>query len=205
MPKSRLASRHKVLRDALPIATVALAKALIGLTLVRRNAQGVTAGRIVEVEAYLHGDPAAHSFRGLTARNAALFGEPHRAYVYFIYGNHWCFNVTAETDGLPGGVLIRALEPLDGLDLMRARRGVEAVAELCRGPGRLCRAMGIDGRLNGRNLLAGREIYLGPAVAPAVRLGSSARVGIARARQRRLRFYESGSPFVSGPRSLSAL
>jgi DNA-3-methyladenine glycosylase len=185
------------------VQTVALAKALVGLCLVRRSPDGITAGRIVEVEAYLQNDPASHAYGGRTARNAAMFAPPHRAYVYFIYGNHWCFNVTAERDAIPGAVLIRALEPLDGLATMRARRASDNDRDLCRGPGRLCAALAIDGSFDGSDLVAGRRLYLAQPVRPADRVLASARIGITHATSRRLRFYEAGNPFVSGPRSLS--
>ena len=126
-----------------------------------------------------------------------MFGEPHRAYVYFIYGNHWCLNVTSENAGVAGGVLIRALEPLDGIDLMRARRmPTVRVEDLCRGPGRLCSAMAIDGSFNGCDFLAGPALLLVPPERPVARIELAPRVGITAAAGKRLRFFEPG-PFVS--------
>lgn len=183
----------------MPIDTVELAKALLGLCLVRSSPQGRTAGRIVEVEAYLQNDPASHAFRRLTPRNAPMFAAPHRAYVYFIYGNHWCVNVTSECDGTPGAVLIRALEPLEGLPLMRQRRGIDDDVRLCRGPGRLCQALEIDGSFNGADLLVGPNLYLSKSTTPPARIRSSPRIGIRKAPTKRLRFYEAANTYVSGP------
>jgi DNA-3-methyladenine glycosylase len=135
--------------EALPIETKALAEALLGCILVRESGEGLTAGRIVETEAYLPGDPACHAFSGKSRRNATLFGPPHRAYVYQIYGTSFCFNLSSESDGKGAGVLVRALEPTEGLPIMRARREIERVRDLCRGPGRLCRALAIDRSLDG--------------------------------------------------------
>ena len=126
-----------------------------------------------------------------------MFGEPYRAYVYFIYGNHWCLNVTSEIAGVAGGVLIRALEPLEGIDLMRERRGPAIrVVDLCRGPGRLCSAMAIDGSFNGCEFSAGPALLLAPPERRAARIEVASRVGITAAAGKRLRFYEPG-PFVS--------
>ncbi|MEO6834475.1 MAG: DNA-3-methyladenine glycosylase, partial [Candidatus Tumulicola sp.] len=135
---------RRVAPGDLPHETRALARALVGFVLVRQSADGLTAGRIVETEAYLPRDPACHAFGGKSVRNATLFGPPHRAYVYQIYGTNFCFNLSSESDGLGAGVLVRALEPLEGLELMARRRATGAVRDLCRGPGRLCRALAID-------------------------------------------------------------
>jgi len=156
----------------------------------------------VEVEAYPPGDPASHAYTGLRVRNASMFLGPLRAYVYRIYGTSWCFNITSEPEGVGAAVLIRALEPLEGLGLMEARRGVAARRDLCRGPGRLCTALAIDASLDGAVLDPGGPLELLPADEP-VRVGVSARIGITKAAARRLRFYLRGSPYPSGPRSLS--
>jgi DNA-3-methyladenine glycosylase len=186
----------------LPIETKALAESLIGCILVRESSEGVTAGRIVETEAYLPGDPACHAYIGKTARNATLFGPPHRAYVYLIYGTSFCFNLSSERDGEGAGVLVRALEPLEGLSLMQTRRGTNDRRDLCRGPGRLCAALDIDRTFDGAELFSRERLWL-EASRPAGRVRRSRRIGLSRAAHHRLRFYEAGSPFVSGPAHLS--
>lgn len=188
---------------ALPIETQELAAALLGCVLVRESDDGMTAGRIVETEAYLPGDPACHAYSGKSPRNATLFGPPHRAYVYQIYGTSFCFNLSSEPDGEGAGVLVRALEPIEGLALMRERRGVQTERDLCRGPGRLCRALEIDRSLDGVDLFADPRLWLADADGAAVRVRRSRRIGLTRAAERRLRFYAAGSPFLSGPARLS--
>ena len=188
---------------ALPIETPELATALLGCVLVRESDDGMTAGRIVETEAYLPGDPACHAYSGKSPRNATLFGPPHRAYVYQIYGTSFCFNLSSEPDGEGAGVLVRALEPIEGLALMRERRGVQTERDLCRGPGRLCRALEIDRSLDGVDLFAHPRLWLADADGATVRIRRSRRIGLTRAAERRLRFYAAGSPFVSGPARLS--
>jgi DNA-3-methyladenine glycosylase len=187
----------------LPEETRALARALVGCVLVRHDAEGVTAGRIVETEAYLPGDPACHAHTGKSARNATLFGPPHRAYVYQIYGTSFCFNLSSEVDGLGAGVLIRALEPVEGLELMQRRRAVESLRDLCRGPGRLCRALAIDRSLDGADPLVHPDLWLAAPGRLPHRLRKSRRIGIRQAAHRLLRFYEAGNPYVSGPAGLS--
>jgi DNA-3-methyladenine glycosylase len=187
----------------LPVETKALARALLGCVLVRESDDGTVAGRIVETEAYLPGDPACHAYTGRTPRNVTLFGPPHRAYVYQIYGTSFCFNLSSEPDGDGAGVLVRALEPLLGLPLMQRRRGVETLRDLCRGPGRLCRALAIDRAFDGTDLFTDRGLWLARADRAPARVRSSCRIGLTKAADRRLRFYASGSPFVSGPARLS--
>lgn len=191
-----------IAEDELPVETTALAKALIGHVLVRETKTGLVAGRIVETEAYPPSDPAAHHFRGRTQRNGSLFLPAHHAYVYHIYGTSYCFNVSSEPDGVGGGVLVRALEPVAGVPFMREQRGVDALSELCRGPGRLCRALAIDRRYDGVTLFGEAPVWLAPAQRVG-RIGASRRIGITRAATRLLRYYERGNAFVSGPRSLS--
>ncbi len=187
----------------LPVETEALAKALLGCVLVRESSDGVTAGRIVETEAYLPGDPACHAYRGKSPRNATLFGPPHRAYVYQIYGTSYCFNLSSEPAGEGAGVLVRALEPIDGLGLMQARRAVTRVRDLCRGPGRLCRALAIDRSFDGLDLSTHPQLWLAGTAGGRTRVRRSPRIGVAKAARRRLRFYEAGNPYVSGPARLS--
>lgn len=154
-----------------------------------------TGGLVVEVEAYDHEDPAAHGFGGRTKRNASMFGPPGHAYVYRSYGIHWCLNVVCEAEGIASAVLIRALEPLLGLDAMRARRGIDKPQLLCSGPGRLCQALGITRELDGRPLDAPPfELY--PRPAPAELL-TGPRIGITKAADRPWRYGLAGSRFLS--------
>lgn len=180
--------------------TELVARELLGCFLLTRTGGVLTGGRIVEVEAYLgpH-DPADHGYGNRrTPRNAALFGPPGTAYVYFIYGAHWCFNAVTEREGYPAAVLIRALEPLWGIDEMRRRRKTQASELLCSGPGRLCQALGIDRNVDGLPL--DREpVWILPRDGPAVKVKVSRRVGVSRAADWPLRFSLEGSPFLSRP------
>src|SRR5450755_3287943 len=145
--------RPRVLdRAELPVDTAQLARFLIGKLLVRTLAEGAAGGRIVETEAYDIGDPAGHAYRGMSPRNRALFLERGHAYVYLAYGSSFMLNVSSETSGVGAGVLIRAIEPTDGIALMKRNRGIERVRDLARGPGRLSAALAIDRRLGGIDL-----------------------------------------------------
>ena len=182
-----------------------VARELLGKVLVRQPRPRIT-GRIVEVEAYLGAnDPAAHSAAGKTARNAVLFGSPGYAYIYFIYGNHYCLNVSCEPDGQAGGVLFRALEPLIGIDAMARARGIEIhsskdLPKLTSGPGRLAEAFDITRtRDNGVDLTEPTSIlWIGDDGYRARRIRISPRIGITKAADRPLRYFLDGNPFVSG-------
>jgi len=185
---------------------------LLGKILVHKTASGPIAGRIVEVEAYLgpHNeppDPAAHSHRGITPRNKVIFGPPGHAYVYAIYGRYFCMNITCEVDGLAGCVLVRALEPVIGLDLMAANRGLEPGAgprELTSGPSRLCQAMGLT-RLahNGLDLLdPASPLQIRDDGTPMPEPLVTVRIGIHEAVDWPLRFAVPGNPCVSGPKKM---
>ena len=189
-------------RGRLPAGTVELAKYLIGKTLVHDTRAGRVSGRIVETEAYVVGDAAGHAYRGLTQRNKSLFLDRGHAYIYRAYGLHFLANVSSEIRGVGAGVLLRALEPLDGIDLMRLRRPQVALIDLARGPGRLAQAMGIGLLHDGVDLCAAGPLWLGDAVRPAGEICRSVRIGISRETHRLLRFYERGSPYVSGPKRL---
>ena len=195
--------RRLRLRD-LPVDTVELAKSLIGESLVHDVPQGRLSGRIVETEAYLVGDAAAHSFRGLTPRNKSLFLERGHAYVYFCYGNHFMLNVSGGKQGIGTGVLIRAVEPLEGINIMKRTRHTNQVLDLARGPGRVASAFRIDRKLDGLNLVDGEgPLWLGSAARKTGPIAESIRIGITKDADRVLRFYELGSPFVSGPKRLN--
>jgi DNA-3-methyladenine glycosylase len=161
---------------------------------------GETAGRIVEAEAYHEREPACHGYGGPRERTRVLFGDPGRAYVYRSYGIHACLNAVSESDGVGAAVLIRALEPVDGLALMRSRRGVERAEDLCSGPGKLTQALGIWLDLNGTSLESGPiEISAPPADAPPVRPEAGSRIGINRAVELPWRFCDAGSAHLSRP------
>lgn len=194
---------RRLRRSELPFETVELARFLIGKILVHDGAGGRVSGRIVETEAYLPDDPASHSFRGRSQRNASMFLERGRAYVYLIYGTSLCLNVASETRGVGAAVLVRALEPLDGLPLMRARRGDGAPRDLARGPGRVTAALGVGREHDGIDLCGRGPLWLGVAPGAGGEVGASVRIGINRAADRVLRFYERANTFVSGPERLS--
>jgi DNA-3-methyladenine glycosylase len=190
-------------RSELPIDTASLARYLVGKILMRELPEGVASGRIVETEAYVVGDAAGHAYRGMTPRNRSLFQERGRAYVYIAYGISYMLNVSSEIAGIGAGVLIRALEPLEGIPIMRLNRGVEPLRDLARGPGRLAAALRIDRRLDGLDLCLEGPLWLARDDHEPGEIGHSIRIGISRDAQRLLRFYVRGSPFVSGPRSLN--
>jgi DNA-3-methyladenine glycosylase len=191
-------------RVQLPIDTVSLARALLGKILVRELPEGVASGRIVETEAYVVGAAAGHAYRGMTRRNRSLFLEPGRAYVYLAYGRSTMLNVSSEPSGIGAGVLIRALEPLEGVSIMQLNRGVDRLRDLARGPGRLTAALRVDLSLDGLDLCQEGPLWLGRGDDEPGEIGQSVRIGISRDAGRLLRFYLRDSPFVSGPRYLNA-
>lgn len=174
-------------------SSLEVARLLIG-TVVLVDGVG---GRIVETEAYDRADPASHSFSGPTERNGAMFGAPGHAYVYLSHGIHWCLNFVCREEGHGAGVLIRALEPLAGLDLMRERRGMQELRQLCSGPGKLCQALAVTRAYNGADLGAA-PFLLAPAEGK-VKLVAGPRIGISKAVEQPWRFGLAGSPFVSRP------
>jgi DNA-3-methyladenine glycosylase len=190
---SRL-GRRSCARPALEVAP-----ALLGHVLARRLPDGTTLrARIVETEAYERDDPASHAFGGQTPRNTAMFGPPGHLYVYFIYGMHFCMNVVTGAHGHGSAVLLRAGEPLEGLQAMARLRGRGELRDLCRGPARWAQAFGVDRTLDGADLVGGAEIWLerGRAV-PAERIERTPRVGIRKAAEQPWRFVERGSGWVS--------
>ena len=197
-----MANCRALARSELPIDTIALARSLIGKVLVRELPEGTASGRIVETEAYVVGDAAGHAYRGVTPRNRSLFLERGHAYVYLAYGISYMLNVSSEMPGIGAGVLFRAIEPLEGIPIMRYNRGIERLRDLARGPGRLAAALRIDRRLDGLDLCREGPLWLGRSDQEPGEIGESVRIGISREANRLLRFYLRGSPFVSGPRSL---
>ncbi len=210
--KSQIATQHRPLRtvslkpeffDADPRK---VARALLGKLLIRNTPRGVLAGRVVETEAYLgEGDRAAHAAAGKTARNYVLFGPPGFAYVYFIYGNHYCLNVSCLPDGVPGCVLFRALEPVAGIEMMAAARGITITKESDRrkissGPGRICEALGITReRDNGKSLVSPKsDLQLVEDGYRVRRVSVTPRIGITKSAHEPLRYLIAGNPFVSG-------
>ncbi|HXM22797.1 MAG TPA: DNA-3-methyladenine glycosylase [Terriglobales bacterium] len=185
-----------------------VSRELLGKVLVRRKGRQLRTARIVEVEAYLgENDPAAHSFAGRTPRNAVLFGPPGYAYVYFIYGNHYCLNLSCLPDGVAGGILFRALEPLAGIEEMAASRGVSIngtrdLHKLTSGPGRLAEAFGITReRDNGKDLTSARsDLFIVDDGYRVRRILTTPRIGITKAAGLPLRYVIAGNEFVSGPK-----
>jgi len=179
-----------------------VAPELLGRILVRRMPDGDRlAVRLVEVEAYEPDDPASHAFKGPTRRNLVMFGPPGRMYVYVAYGMHFCANVVTGNQGTGSAVLLRAAEPLEGLEVMRGRRGVDDARRLCSGPGRLTQALDIGRAEDGLDLVRDRDVFLtaGEPVSPS-RWSRTTRVGVNVGADRRWRWFERGSPFVSSGR-----
>ncbi len=181
--------------------TLQVARELLGKKLVRNGPDGQLSGRIVETEAYIgQSDTACHAARGRTKRNAVMFGPPGHAYVYFIYGMYHCLNVVTEGEGFAAAVLIRALEPLEGLAVMREQRSGRSDRALTNGPGKLCQALVIDKRLNGADLCADGLLYIEEGEVTGD-IATGPRIGIRRATAEDMaapwRFYISDSPFVS--------
>ena len=208
----RPAARAFYARDA-----VSVARALLNGVLVRVLPEGIVAGRIAETEAYTQDDPSSHSFGGKRTRNAPMFGPPGHAYIYFIYGAHYCLNAVTGAEGEGEAVLVRALEPVEGVEPMRLRRGLteteslprnEAAAErarlrrlraLCGGPARLCQALGLDPSFNGADLTLGSALWIAPPRAPVdpEAIMATPRIGISHAQDYLWRFTLRGDPFTS--------
>src|SRR5262245_36508095 len=193
--------QHALSREFYAREPALVANDLVGKYLLRETSAGICGGRIVEVEAYLSTrDPACHASRGMTRRNASMFGPPGHAYVYMIH-SRWCLNAVTEPAGVPSAILIRAIEPLFGLKLMHQRRRTDIVRDLVRGPARLCEALAIDRTCDGWDLTVGQELWIAhdPAANGApLRIVRSGRIGISSAQRRLLRFFVPDSKFVSG-------
>ena len=183
------------LTDFFSAPSIDVARSVIGATILL---DGV-GGRIVEVEAYDHEDPASHSFGGPTKRNSVMFGPPCRAYIYRSYGIHWCLNFVCRPQGHGAGVLIRAIEPLAGLESMRRRRGLDNVRLLCSGPGRVCQALGITSAHNGMRIDEPPFLFTLPNSGEKIAIVVGPRIGISKAMDVPWRFGLAGSRFLSRP------
>ncbi len=188
---------NKLSRPFFARTTELVAKDLLGKILVFKTSKGILSGRIVETEAYHEHDPASHSYKGKTPRNAPMFGPPGYAYVYFTYGMHWCLNVVTEIDGTAGAVLIRAVEPLTGIELMKKKRNKKDIYLLTNGPAKLTQAFGITGKQNGMDLIDGTLNIFEEKKGPPVTVVRSKRIGISAGKDDMLRFYVRDNPFVS--------
>ena len=195
-------SIRRIQRSELPEDTVELSLFLIGKVVVHELPAGRVSGRIVETEAYPPGDPAGHHFRGPTPRIRSMYLAPGHVYVFFNYGAHFMLNVVSERPETAAAILIRALEPLEGIEIMQRHRKTTELLDLTRGPGRLAQALQIDRRHDGVDLCANERLWLGAIDCPVARIGKSVRIGITRAADKLLRFFERGNPFVSGPKRL---
>jgi DNA-3-methyladenine glycosylase len=189
----------RITRRSLPYETIALARFLLGKVLVHETRDGRIAGRIVETEAYPPGDPTGYARPGLTTSNAPLFAARGHGYVRMVYGSCLTLNLAAEEEGTGAAVLIRALEPTEGIELMLRNRPAARLRDLARGPGRVCAALGIGRDLSGVDLTQDRRLWLerGPLRVFAIQVAT--RIGLSRDQHLRLRFLERGSPFVSVP------
>jgi DNA-3-methyladenine glycosylase len=190
-------------RARVPRDTVALARFLLGKIVVRKLGASTATGRIVETEAYLDADPACHAFRGMTPRNRSLFLEVGHAYVYLCYGSSYLLNVSSEEAGTGAGVLLRALEPLSGIEHLRRARGNCRLRDLARGPGRLTTALQVDRRHDGIDLFGRGPLWIGSDGSEIDSIGESVRIGLTKAADARLRYFVAGSGYLSGARRLN--
>ncbi|MDC0977669.1 DNA-3-methyladenine glycosylase [bacterium] len=177
--------------------SVKVAKELLGSYLSLKAPKGTIFGKIVETEAYHQNDPASHSHRGITPRNKPMFGPPGHAYVYFVYGMYFCFNVTTEPEGYGGAVLIRAIEPIKGIEIMQKNRKQKNISNLTNGPGKLAQAYGITKKHNGWDLTKSKLKILENNKKEDIKIIKCKRIGISQAEHALMRFYIKGNPFVS--------
>jgi DNA-3-methyladenine glycosylase len=206
LPYSALAqpsSYSKLGPDFFNRPTLTVAQDLLGAILARKINSRLLTGMIVETEAYIgEDDPASHAYEGMTPRNRLMYGPPGLVYIYFIYGNHYCLNFVTEPEGFPAAVLIRALQPLAGLEQMfENRSGVKFEIQLCNGPGKLCQALQIDEKLNGISLVSSRVFLL--AGNSSVPIGNSGRIGISQGQDRKWRYYIKNNTYVSNSKGAS--
>lgn len=191
---------RRLRRRDLPTDTVVLARYLLGKLIVRRIGRATAVVRIVETEAYVQNDAACHAFRGPTPRNRSLYLSPGHAYVYLCYGTSHLLNVTSEPAGVGSGVLLRAAEPVSGLRWLRRAGAAVRDRDLCRGPGRLTKALGVDLRIDGLNLVGRGDLWLAEDGHDGGRIAVSTRIGITQAADLPLRFFLHGNAHVSGPK-----
>jgi DNA-3-methyladenine glycosylase len=204
MVRPRRSTRYRLVpRSELPIHTVSLARSLIGKILVRQTTEALVSGRIVETEAYPVGDPAGHAYHGMTRRNHSLFLCRGHAYVYLVYGRSYMLNVVSEGAGVGAGVLIRALELMEGNAILERQSEGHNLRQVMRGPGRLGLALQIDCTLDGIDLCRHGPLWLASDDQRPAEIGRSVRIGISRGANLPLRFYVRGSEFVSGPTKLN--
>lgn len=190
-------------REELPVETITMAQFLVGKTLIVDHGDTRLSGRIVETEAYPPGDAAGRAFTGESAVNRSLYLDYGHAFVYLIYGIYHLLNVVSERQGVGAAVLLRALEPLEGIPSMEERRGTTSIRDLARGPGRLAAALGIDKRFDGIDLFGNAGLSLARGIRPVGVIGTSCRIGLTKESHRLLRYYEIGNPFVSGSSRLN--
>jgi DNA-3-methyladenine glycosylase len=189
--------RRKLKREFYNRSTLKVAKELLGKYLMVQKDGHLVSGKIVETEAYIgFKDPASHAYRGMTPRNQVMFGHPGYAYVYLTYGMHHCLNLVTEKKGYPAAVLIRALEPDEGIQIMKRRRGRQKPKDLTSGPGKLCQALDIDRRLNGADLCA-QIICVEERGEVVRRIATSSRIGVEEQKAKKWRFYVKDNEFVS--------
>lgn len=194
----------RIQEDFFRLPTLLMAEKLLGMVLVHHAPGGeLLKGKIVETEAYLaEGDQACHAYRGMTPRNRPMFASPGTIYIYFTYGNHYLMNIVTEPEGTAGAVLLRALEPLEGVAAMERNRGSKSGTILTNGPGKLTQAMGIGPELNSSSLLHSPKLFLEEGKPPLPEeIGTSGRIGISRSTELPWRKYISTSPYVSGKAS----
>jgi len=177
--------------------TLQVAKELLGKYLVMQKDGDLLSGQIVETEAYIgFKDPASHAYRGMTPRNQVMFGDPGYAYVYLTYGMHHCLNLVTEKKGYPSAVLIRALQPTEGIEIMKKRRRCQNLEDLTSGPAKLCQALGIDRNLNGADLCT-NTIYVEDRGEAGAKTASSSRIGVKEGKVKKWRFFIENNEFVS--------
>jgi DNA-3-methyladenine glycosylase len=189
--------KRKLNREFYNRPTLKVARELLGKFLVVKKGGRLLSGKIVETEAYDgFKDPASHAYRGMTPRNQVMFGPPGYAYVYLTYGMHHCLNLVTQKKGYPAAVLIRALEPVDGISVMKRRRGRQRLKDLTSGPAKLCQALGVDRRLNGADLLSDTIFVEDRGEVPG-RIARSSRIGVNEGKKKKWRFYLDSNQFVS--------